>query len=76
MKNLYSVYDKVAKEFADPFKQNNDDSACRAFLAWLKGDQRIHSEDYALYLVGYFSPESGTIVPDFREIPVTVGDDV
>lgn len=76
MKNLYCVYDKVAKEFADPFKQNNDDSACRAFLGWLKKDTQIHSEDYSLYLVGYFDSESGTITPDFKEIPIVEGDDV
>lgn len=73
MKKLFCVYDVVAKEFADPFKQNNADSACRAFLSWLKSDPKIKSEDYKLFEVGDFDPSTGTIVPGLKEVPFSVG---
>ena len=73
MKSLYSVYDKVAKEYAAPFMQNNDDSAVRAVLSWLRSDPKIQSEDYSLSCVGHFYVNSGTIVPDLKEVPFSLG---
>lgn len=73
MKSLYSVYDKVAKEYAGPFMQNNDASAVRAFVSWLRSDSKIQCEDYSLYLVGHFDVNSGSVVPELKEVPFSLG---
>ncbi len=63
--DLFSVFDSVAQRYLKPFFAENVASAIRAF-----GDVAVdpehmfgqHPEDYALYHVGSWEGESGTLI--------------
>ncbi len=63
-KKLYSIKDKVAGEFSQPFYCNNDDVAKRIVInSFLSSkDVRLHSCDYFLYSLGSFDISTGDIL--------------
>lgn len=61
---LYSVYDRVARVYADPFVSVNDATAARAFtLAQASPDCMLSAapQDYQLWYVGSLDNSSGFI---------------
>lgn len=69
-KKVYSIKDKIAGEFSQPFYCNNDDVAKRivtnSFLS--SKDLKLHSCDYYLYSLGSFDISNGKIVSDLEII--------
>lgn len=61
VKNLYSLYDKIAKEYAMPFSANNDAQAVRSVGMLLKKEPHVSPVDYAVYQVGDFDPSDGNL---------------
>lgn len=59
---LYSVYDKTAKEFAQPFVAVNDDVAVRNFRDSCSRLSDLVVQDLWLYYVGYFDEKDGELV--------------
>jgi hypothetical protein len=55
--NLYSIYDKVAETFNDPFKELNNASAIRSFQHSVI--DQPHKDDYVIYHVGTFDTDKG-----------------
>lgn len=61
-KNLYSIYDTVAKEFAAPFMANNDDHAIRLFQNAIgQAVKSGFSDDFELYKICGFNVTTGFI---------------
>lgn len=70
MKELYCVFDVVAKEAFPPFIANNCDVAMRIFCDGM-AKQSLNSADFDLYFLGKFDVESAKIVdPDSRVVKV------
>lgn len=67
MKNLYSVYDKVAGIYNPPFVAENDETAIRAFNNAMT--KNPFSNDMALYKLGSFNDDMDGVItaikPDF-----------
>lgn len=64
MFKLYSVFDVKATTFAAPFILQNDAIAIRSFAAAVKDPESMLSkypEDYILYCIGTFDPDSSVI---------------
>lgn len=61
MYNLYSVYDRKAKQFSMPVAQNNDETAKRWF-EYIVSNSDMVAKDLELYLIGKFDSVSGSIV--------------
>lgn len=62
---LYSVYDRVAQVYADPFSSPNDASAARAFkLAQASPDSMLYASptDYQLWYLGSMDNSSGELL--------------
>ncbi len=63
---LFSVFDQAVDRFMDPFVAPTIDFAIRGFSEVCRdaGHQfNKHPEDYALYHVGSFIPDTGVLVP-------------
>lgn len=65
-KNLYSIRDLVAEEFAPPFVANNDNTAIRASIQSLTDNKIMmsHISDYSLFNLCSFDENTGEIVPN------------
>lgn len=65
-KNLYSIRDLVAEEFAPPFVSNNDSTAIRSAIHSVKENQIMmcHISDYSLFNLGSWDENTGDIVPN------------
>ena len=62
---LYSVYDRVAQVYADPFSSPNDATAARSFtLAQSSPDTMLYSspQDYQLWYLGSLDNNSGELL--------------
>lgn len=59
--SLYSIYDKVAGVFSEPFLGVNDNTAKRRFIYQMQNSAMV-AGDCALYKVGEFSTDDGKIV--------------
>lgn len=62
---LYSVYDRVAAVYADPFSSPNDATAARAFtLAQSSPDTMLYASpsDYQLWYIGSLDNASGELL--------------
>ena len=74
---MYSVYDKIAKEFSAPTLAKNDGVASRMFLNSIS--KLPNAADLALYQVGEFDNESieHSIHPwlPAMEVPITTDED-
>lgn len=65
MLQMYSIYDKKALFFERPFFVKHVAEALRMVQMALregKSQQALYPADYALYLVGTFHPEGGTVI--------------
>ena len=60
--NLYSIYDKDAKEYGPLFNAKNDIVASRYVEEMIKDVK--HVDSYALYCMGEFDTENGITATD------------
>lgn len=70
---FYSVYDKAAGRYLDPFTAPTDAVAQRGFSDAVNREGHpfnLHPEDYVLVVCGSFDPESGKISPEGPEMLV------
>lgn len=63
---LYSIYDKLANTFAEPFNAVNDDVAKRNFRYTMSRYNDYFVKDMELYCVGDFCVESGDMRSLYR----------
>lgn len=62
---LYSVYDRVAAVYADPFSSPNDATAARAFtIAQSSPDSMLYAspQDFQLWYIGSLDNNSGELL--------------
>lgn len=62
---LYSIYDRVARVYADPFVSVNDATAARAFtIAQASPDTMLYAspQDYQLWYIGSLDNNSGELM--------------
>lgn len=62
---LYSIYDRVASVYADPFTSVNDASAARAFtIAQQSPDSMLYAapQDFQLWYLGSLDNKSGDLL--------------
>lgn len=62
---LYSVFDRVAKVYADPFVSVNDATAARAFtIAQSSPDTMLYAspEDFQLWYIGSLDNQDGVLL--------------
>lgn len=63
MQHLYSIYDRVSREFGPPWMAKNDDVAQRQFYRLIaETAKREDKDDFELYLLGSFNEEDGNII--------------
>lgn len=75
---VYSIFDSAAGVFTAPTIDINDASAVRAFQQALSNSGSLMNfkpEDFALYQVGTFDVESGTLEPMVPPSRLFVGSD-
>lgn len=75
---LYSIYDRVARVYADPFVSVNDATAARAFtLAQASPDTMLYASpaDYQLWYIGSMDNTNGDILccDDYEPFKVVDG---
>lgn len=66
MKKVYSVFDKKAMFFSSPIIVDYPAQAERAFSQEINNPQsqlNQYAEDFALYQIGEFNEEKGTLIP-------------
>lgn len=73
LKILVSVKDNVAQVFNDPHPETNVATAIRSFTASAK--DQPHKDDFALYQIGVFDTDNGSIKPN-EPIRIYSGHDV
>lgn len=74
VKNMYSIKDTVAEEFAPPFVANTDGVAVRMFSNALKGN--LYPKDYELYCIGSFDVSLGCVASSvLRKLDVVLEND-
>ena len=68
--NIYSIYDKKAQAFMQPFFSPNDQMAVRSFQAACKENDlwSDNAADFSLFYLGLFDDGSGSINPQYDEI--------
>lgn len=56
---LYTVYDKLAQQYGDPYGAKNDDVAIRSFRAYLAAqadrNKAFRPDDFLLYSLGMWT---------------------
>lgn len=57
---IYTIHDAAAKFYLPLFLARNDEAAKRMFETSL-GDSFVHRVDYALFQIGEFNEQQGTI---------------
>lgn len=62
VKELYTVYDKIAEESGPVFEANNEGIAVRQ-TNHLLSQKGINPQEYQLLFLGYIDKKSGTITP-------------
>lgn len=60
--SLYSVFDRIAGLYSEPFIQTSDATAIR-FFRYRMSQSSMVSADCALYRLGSYDSSTGTIVP-------------
>nr|WAE43638.1 MAG: nonstructural protein [Microviridae sp.] len=63
MAGIYAIFDVIAEEAGDPFMAKNDGIAIRNFNNLFKG-KPVKIEDYRLYYLGIYDPETMDIDAD------------
>lgn len=64
MYNVYMLYDRVAANYGSLWVSINDSTACREFPLRMKDNP--YADDFDLFAVGTFNPESGEFAYDKR----------
>lgn len=62
--NIYSIYDKKAEAFGQPFYQHNHELARRSVIGAAKHPESllgVHPLDFDVYYLGAFNDENGVI---------------
>lgn len=75
-KPIFSVYDKKAALYSQPFLTVNEGTAIRMFNRAChdpNNDISLYADDYALYHIGMFCDESGQITPQYPPVHVIDG---
>lgn len=74
--NIYTVFDKVAKQCSSPILLENDDVAIRFFNLEVKAKvDPSCAEDYEIYQIGVFDSKQGHLVPlQFNKLIFPVSD--
>ena len=70
---IYSVYDKKASSYLQPFYIQNEGMAIRAISELVHDTDHAfhkHSEDYALFRIGLYDDSKGTIEPEINPHPI------
>lgn len=62
--NIYSIFDRKAAAFMNPFYSTNDETAVRSLTETLTTNPPTHANDYELFHLGDFCDLSGTITPN------------
>lgn len=62
--NIYSIKDKVAKEYGPAFSAKNDQVASRAFMLEIPTQFKANLEDFELWCIGEYDVETGYVNPD------------
>jgi hypothetical protein len=58
---IYSIYDKVAQEFAPPDISKNHGVAVRKFRSFLQGIPENAKDDFTIYYLGEWEPSIGIV---------------
>lgn len=64
---LFCIYDSATGAFMRPFAAQAKQQAIRAFADQVNDPQtpvHAHPEDYALFHVGVFDPQDGSLIPE------------
>jgi len=64
---IYTVYDKKAKTFSEPFSRQNDGQAMRSFQVEINDTRSLYNrypEDFALYFIAEFDEFSAKLTID------------
>jgi len=62
---LYSVYDKIAKEYGPTFEAVNENTAKRSFMQLI---QKVYNPaDYILCQLGFFNTDQKFLVPEYKK---------
>lgn len=64
---IYSILDTKLAEFNTPFFAKNDLIACRSFGDLVRDTRSTvcqHPEDFILFSIGTFDPDSGAVSPE------------
>lgn len=76
IKNIYSVFDKKAQVFSNPFTTLNHGTAIRSFDQACKDpgtELSMYPNDFTLFCIGTFDDEFGTITPPATAELITHG---
>jgi hypothetical protein len=69
--NLYTVYDKKAEVYSQPFTAINDEVAQRIMQNCVNNPEHnygLNPEDYQLVRTGKFDDSKGTLIPEEKPI--------
>lgn len=73
---IYSIYDEVAKLYAQPFFFQNDNLAIRAFKNECERPEsnlKANPSDYKLYKIGEYDDETGGIIKSETPVLMRLG---
>lgn len=74
---MYTILDRVAEEAMPPFTAKTDGLAIRIFLDVLSRSPHHPKNDFALYRVGEWDPETLNLTGNVRvQIPISDKEDV
>lgn len=68
--NVYSIFDRAAKDCSTPFVAVSDDAAFRVIKGAFNPQSQLvlYPSDYVVYLLGEFDSETGRIVSALKEV--------
>ena len=73
---LFSVYDQKAAAFLDPFVAPTIDFAIREFRTAVNSPKHQfarYPEDYVLFKLGEFDPDTGLVLPEAAPVNISIG---
>lgn len=74
--NIYSVYDKKAEAFMQPFYSTADGSAARSFMSAVADDKHQfcqYPEDYIMFRLGVFDDQTALLEMEESPRQITTG---
>lgn len=71
--NMYSLRDRKAMEFSDPFVAKNDAVAQRVVVSSLLKADLVDNDDFELFCIGAWNNETGDLAQDrMVQIPIMI----